>query len=288
MGLYDRDYMRERSKSPLNALFDGNFSAVGVLIVANVVCFIVGAFVASTSWGPSIFSFFELSLNGLLHGRIWTLVTYSFLHYDFLHIFLNMLGLFFIGKYLEHFLGPRKFLAVYFCGAVLGGLIWLATGFGRPEVLIGASAAVMAVFAAFCAVYPPVPLTFMIFFVLPVSVKPMTMLKIAAAMELAGFAVEILGGHPVVAYSAHLGGMAAGLAMIHMDRRKMLDSILSCSLPKTARRRSASDYKFKVNIGGDTDSKKELDRILDKINSEGFASLTDSERDFIKKAKNKL
>ena len=138
MGLYDRDYMRERSKSPLNALFDGNFSAVGVLIVANVVCFIVGAFVASTSWGPSIFSFFELSLNGLLHGRIWTLVTYSFLHYDFLHIFLNMLGLFFIGKYLEHFLGPRKFLAVYFCGAVLGGLIWLATGFGRPEVLIGA------------------------------------------------------------------------------------------------------------------------------------------------------
>ena len=213
MGLYDRDYMRERSKSPLNALFDGNFSAVGVLIVANVVCFIVGAFVASTSWGPSIFSFFELSLNGLLHGRIWTLVTYLFLYYDFLHIFLNMLGLFFIGKYLEHFLGPRKFLAVYFCGAVLGGLIWLATGFGRPEVLIGASAAVTAVFAAFCAVYPPVPLTFMIFFVLPVSVKPMTMLKIAAAMELAGFAVEILGGHPVVAYSAHLGGMAAGLAM---------------------------------------------------------------------------
>lgn len=68
----------------------------------------------------------------------------------------------------------------------------------------------------------------------------------------------------------------------------MLDSILSFSIPKSSRRRSASDYKFKVNIGGDTDSKKELDRILDKINSEGFASLTDAERDFLKKAKNKL
>lgn len=205
-----------------------------------------------------------------------------------------MLGLFFIGKYLEKALGAGRFLALYFSGALCGGLLWaiLAAFQNSPEVLVGASASVMAVFAGFCIVYPPVPITFLLFFVLPISLRPLTMLKIAAALEFLGLAYTFAGGDAVVAYSAHIGGLVSGVAFVCALRRLKNAHFKSPFArsragwnPKGGR---ASDYPFKVNISDSKDLSREIDRILDKISRDGFASLSDEERETLRRARDSL
>jgi len=52
-------------------------------------------------------------------------VTYMFMHGDFMHIFSNMFGLYMFGPMLEHFLGVKKFLTLYFvCGIGAAVLFW--------------------------------------------------------------------------------------------------------------------------------------------------------------------
>ena len=43
-------------------------------------------------------------------------------------------------------------------------------------------------------------------------------------------------------------------------------------------------FPYKVNISPPRDLKKEVDRILDKINSQGFGALTDSEKKILDEA----
>lgn len=304
MSIYDRDYMggNARQRGGFGSgrpRISFEFEPVKFLIAANVLVFFIEAF-AERIWGEgSFFSLFGLTLENLAAGKIWTIVTYSFLHADILHIFCNMLGLFFIGKYLERMLGARRFLALYFVGAVVGGLAWslVAALEGSREVLVGASASVMAVFAGFCLMYPPIPITFLLFFVLPISLKPITMLKIAAAIESAGLLYTLAGGNAVVAYSAHLGGIISGLLFVKLLSKGKLSFIDKFKFGGFGRRKnadtpvkggSAADYPFKVNISDDGEISAEVDRILDKINRSGFASLTEDERETLRRAHDNL
>ena len=50
----------------------------------------------------------------------------------------------------------------------------------------------------------------------------------------------------------------------------------------------ASDYNFRVNVSDPRDLSAEVDRILDKINTDGFASLTDAERETLRRARDNL
>lgn len=305
MSIYDREYMRgarggfsggRTGSSPFSRL--AATSAVKVLIAANVCCYAAGLFFDALFGYGAFFGLFELSSSALASGRVWTLLTYSFLHADFLHIFLNMVGLYFIGTPLEKIVGKGRFYAAYFAGALLGGALCLAFSWNDREGLVGASAAVMSVFSCFCALYPPVPLTFLLFFVIPLSLKPMTMLKIAVAAELVGLASSF-SGHSAIAYLAHLGGIGAGLLSARLFRRGIgrgwtgfgkpkFDFFRKSDPPRLQGEKRASDYKFSVNIGGGRTDSDRVDDILDKINSGGFASLTDEEREFLKRARERM
>jgi len=292
MSVYDRDYMNAQRGFSTGA-GRARISAVAILIIINVAAFFFEAF-GERLWGREFFDVFALSRGALSHGRVWTLVTYAFLHGSLLHIFCNMLGLFFVGGFMERAIGVRKFLALYFFGVLAGALAWLAFSFASPssEVVIGASAAVVAVFAAFCLTYPPVPLTFLLFFVFPVSIKPLTMLKIMASFEVAGLLYWLSGGDSYVAYSAHLGGIAAGVAYIRLLSRGSLNFIDRPwsspfkKRPKTPAR--AENYRFKVDILNPAEMSREVDRILDKISAQGFSSLSDGERETLRRAKESL
>lgn len=294
MSLYEREYMRvPREGVKRGGDFLRQNSAVKVLIIANIVCFVMGFLFDALFGRGTFFQIFELSKGALMSGKVWTLITYSFLHADFFHILLNMVGLFFIGSPLEKMIGKKKFFITYFLGALIGGLIWLAFSWNMREGLVGASAAVMSVFACFCAFYPPMPLTFLIFFVIPVSMRPMTMLKIAAAFELVGLIASLSGSSSVIAYSAHLGGMGTGLLAAYIFKRggfsgSIMDFFKRSSPVNLGGAKSASDYKFSVNIGGRAQTQQRVDEILDKINSGGFSSLTDEEKDFLRRAREQL
>lgn len=285
MSIYDRNYMRGRARTPrLSDFLSG--SPTNILIFANAAAFLAQAFAERIFGSAAVCEWFALSVGSVASGKLWTLLTYSFMHGGLLHIMCNMLGLYFMGRFVERAFGPRRFLAIYFLGAIAGGLAWLALSavFQDGEFLVGASASVVAVFAAFCIAYPPMPLTFLLFFVIPISMLPMTMLKVAVGFEVFGLLYSIMGGGAVVAYSAHLGGLAlgAGLAKFMLSPR--------AQKPESPRRAggSADDYSFKVNISGGAPDPEEVDRILEKIGKSGFASLTDAERDVLRRARDRL
>ena len=137
-----------------------------------------------------------------------------------------------------------------------------------------------------------VVISFLLFFVLPISLRPLTMLKIAAALEFLGLAYTFAGGDAVVAYSAHIGGLVSGVAFVCALRRLKNAHFKSPFArsragwnPKGGR---ASDYPFKVNISDSKDLSREIDRILDKISRDGFASLSDEERETLRRARDSL
>ncbi len=112
MSIYDRDYMNRRPRRGLGGLGLRITSPVSALILFNVAVFFAEAVFDRIYGAGSFFGIFGLSLSALEHGRVWTVLTYSFLHADILHILCNMVGLYYIGKYVERAAGTRKFLAL--------------------------------------------------------------------------------------------------------------------------------------------------------------------------------
>ena len=182
---------------------------IGFLIVANLI------FWLATSVRPNLFiDLFGLSRNNLF-AQPWTVVTSMFIHSPFSplnplgsmgHIFGNMITLYFFGNYLINLIGDKKFLIVYFVGGVLGSIAFLllAPPFATA---IGASGAVFAVGGALTVLRPKLPVTLLLFFI-PVTIP---------------LWVAVIGGFllisPGVAWQAHLGGLAFGLASGYFFKR---------------------------------------------------------------------
>ena len=295
MSLYDRDYMRAspyKNKRNIFAMI-GDVSAVKVLIIVNVLVFFVGAVIDRIYGYGTFFNCFDLSLGGLLKGKVWTIITYAFLHADLAHIAFNMIALYFVGNIVERQLGTTRFCTIYFAGALLGAIVWLIFSFGDGSGLVGASAAVMAIFATFCVLAPAIPITFLLFFVLPVRMYPMTMLKIAVSIEALGYIFTLLGGNSIMAYSAHLGGIGAGVLCAYLIREGRFNLPKIPSIKKKTKFAEntvprAKDFTYKVNITDTSALKAEVDRILKKITKEGFASLTEAEKAFLGEASRRM
>src|SRR5215472_9999145 len=71
------------------------------------------------------------------HGRLWELVTYSFLHEGFWHLFGNMLGLWMFGSAIENAWGTRRFVELYSIGVVGAAITTVAVAYtnllGHPD-----------------------------------------------------------------------------------------------------------------------------------------------------------
>ncbi len=83
-----------------------------------------------------------------LDGQWWRLVTANFLHFGGLHLALNVLGLWYFGRYLERVVGPTRFLTVFFASGIGAMASFLAlsslTHFGH-QMVVGASACLMGI-----------------------------------------------------------------------------------------------------------------------------------------------
>jgi len=90
--------------------------------------------------GPNMFSTFALWPLG--HGFWpWQVVSYGFLHFDFNHLFFNMLGLWMFGGELEHVWGHKRFLVFYFASVIAAALTQLLVNYllGSGAPTVGAS-----------------------------------------------------------------------------------------------------------------------------------------------------
>jgi len=143
-----------------------------------------------------------------------TLFTSQFLHGDWLHLIFNMLFLWVFGNNIEDRLGRIRFLPFYLICGALAGLAQSAADPDSPVPLIGASGAISAVLGAYLVLYPRVgvwsvvvPLVF-----LPFKIPAWLWLVIYLALQIVYLGDSAGGGD--VAYLAHIGGFAAGAALI--------------------------------------------------------------------------
>ena len=165
---------------------------------------------------------FGLIPVAVLHGRIWQLVTYSFLHTGLWHVLFNMLMLWMFGAELEMGWGGRRFLEFYlFCvvGAALVTMAFAYIGFllSPRTVTVGASGGVFGVLLAFGMIYGDREV-FM--FPLPFRIRAKYMVGILILIEVA----LVLQGPSGTANMAHLGGAFFGFLYVKfMPRSGVVD-----------------------------------------------------------------
>jgi membrane associated rhomboid family serine protease len=143
----------------------------------------------------------------------WQVVTYAFLHGGYLHLFMNMLGLWMIGAEMERLWGDKRYIQFLVAGvlaaAVTQLLITWLTGARTPTV--GISGAIFALLLAYGMLFPNRTVMLII---PPIPMKARTLVLVFGAIELfMGFIDR--GG---VAHFAHLGGMVGGFLMIRYWR----------------------------------------------------------------------
>ncbi len=154
---------------------------------------------------------------------IWlTLITSMFLHGGLLHVLGNMLYLWVFGDNVEHAMGPVRFLLFYLlCGSV-AGLAQLALSPNSAVPLIGASGAIAGVLGAYLMLFPRSRILTVLpifFFIRLVSIPAVIVLGIWFVLQVLNSAIS-LGAGSGVAWFAHIGGFAAGAALVILFRRK--------------------------------------------------------------------
>jgi membrane associated rhomboid family serine protease len=149
-----------------------------------------------------------------------TVLSSMFLHGGWAHIGFNMLFLWIFGNNVEDRLGRLRFAGFYLLGGASASALQWAFDRSSDVPTIGASGAIAAVLAGYLLLYPravvitlvgwiPVPLPAMLFLVIWI------MLQVLGAAN--GFGQ--VGGAGGVAYFAHVGGFAFGLAAVRgLDR----------------------------------------------------------------------
>jgi len=285
-------------------------SVVTTLLVITIGVFVLqqvlNVFLPGLTGGRNsfLFEWFGLSGENFRELKVWTIFSYGFLHstQTIFHIIGNMLGLFFIGRILEPMLGRQHFLLLYLGSTLLGGLVYLVFHIGGFQYVIGASAAVFGILTLFCFLRPEQPITLLLFFVLPITVKPKWVFRVSLAVSVGGLLFYELPGAAgaVVAHSAHLGGMVGGMLYYRFvylrggaifSRRA--GARPSVELPEWFKRQknrpTVQKVNYTVNRSSSRDElQREVDRILDKINASGFGSLSDTEKQTLDHAKDIL
>jgi len=164
-----------------------------MLICTAVFC--VGYFLPIGLW---------LALWPLSSGQFgpWQLLSYAFLHGDFLHLFFNMLGLWMFGSELERLWGQRRYIHMLLAGTLAAALVQLVFNMlvGSRAPTVGASGALFGLLLCYGVLFPN--RTIMPLFP-PIPMKARTFVIVFGALEL------FLGvsGSSGVAHFAHLGGM---------------------------------------------------------------------------------
>lgn len=219
----------------------------------------------------------------------WTIITYMFLHYNFLHVLFNILGLYWFGKMFLYRFEGDKLLGLYILGGVTGGALYMLSYNLFPVfenmdgLLLGASASIFAILVAL-AVYEPNQEIYL------ALIGPARM-KYIAAFYLLLSAIGISASNPG-GNIAHLGGALWGyLYILQLRKGKDMSSWLNYVLNKIAsvfkpRQRIKVTYKqpprddYEYNRQKNV-NQEEINKVLDKISQSGYQNLSKEEKELL-------
>jgi membrane associated rhomboid family serine protease len=224
----------------------------------------------------------------------WSVVTYMFLHVDFMHILFNLLILYWTGSLFAEYLGNEKLWATYVLGAITGGLAYLIMFNISPAFsqqvnhshLMGASAGVIAVMVGIATLLPDY--TVQLLLIGPVKLKYVALVSIL--IYFISIPLGNAGGQ-----IAHLGGALFGYIMIkQLKKGNDITSWLSNLFKKRSSRkskmtvvRSSKPVPDSVYVEAAISKQEAIDKVLDKINKSGFDSLSKEEKDVLYNASGK-
>jgi len=265
-----------------------------ILFVTLIVCFVLQKVLFSTN--PDLVENCALSLHGLRDGRIYELITFQFMHAGVWHLAGNLFTLYFFGRAAENMFGGMAMLRLYLLSGTIGGLLQVALAAIFPSFfaggVVGASAGLFGLVAAFASRSPDDPITLLVFFVLPMTFPAKVLLLIEGAVSLAG--IFHLFGYDGIAHAAHLGGMLTGILFVRGPG--WLESLnLRRDIKRRSPREAASSkraWRPRRKRGDDVPAtefiSREVDPILEKISAHGIHSLTEQERQILEAARNKM
>ena len=221
--------------------------------------------------------------------RPWTLLTYAFFHYGFLHLFFNMMVLNFSSRLFLTFFTQKQYLGLYILSAIFSALCFVLSFYflHQTSSMVGASAAIMALLVATTAYQPLMEIRLLLIG----NVKLWHITAVLILLDLLQIQMNNTGGH-----IAHLSGAFFGYIYIKLlqngtDLSRIVDSILNLFSKKQSTpfrkvhvnpKKPAAKRESKIVIKDKT--QQQLDEILDKISKSGYDSLTAEEKEFLFKA----
>ncbi|RZJ69554.1 rhomboid family intramembrane serine protease [Flavobacterium sp.] len=262
------------------------------LIIVNVAIYIMSALYFAFSHYKQFPAWLALRAD-VVQYYPWTIVTYSFLHANFMHILSNMLVLNFAARLFRTYFNIKQFIGVYFLGAIFAALVFIANFyiFKSGTGLVGASAAVMAVLVAITT-YDP---TMQVRLLLIGNVK----LWIITGVLLFFDIIAIPSGD-TVSHLSHLSAALFGfIYMKLLQNGTDLSTIVTSVVDFFANlfKKGEKKTKFKTvhknyqkqerqpsKVVTKDKTQQQIDEILDKISRSGYDSLTKEEKDFLFRA----
>ncbi len=223
--------------------------------------------------------------------RIWTPISYMFLHEGFIHILFNLLWLYWFGTIFLEYFDQKKLIAVYLLGGLSGAFLYIFAFNAFPafapilkqSVALGASASVMAIVIAVAAYVPNYVVR--LFLIGPVKIKYIA-IAIFVFTSVLDFSINT-GGK-----IAHIGGALFGFLYVSQFKKgkdigkgfnRLMDSFFSLfksksKLKVTHRKVPKNDIDYNTLK---VKEQEDVNRILDKISKGGYDSLTKKEKEIL-------
>lgn len=223
----------------------------------------------------------------MLLYRPWTIITYMFTHFDFLHILFNMLWLYWFGGLFLTYFSERQLGGLYLLGGIAGAILFIVSYNLFPyfrtvalySYLMGASASVMAVVFAVSFYRKDLEIGLLLLG----RIKLIYLAVFTFVIDLLAITSTNAGGH-----IAHIGGALFGIwfaSRIKEGRdltapmNRLLDWVVNVGKRKPKMRvtykRPETDYEYNARKHQET---VDLDAILDKLKRSGYGSLSAEEK----------
>jgi len=240
-------------------------SAVKILLILNTVVFLLVEISGMQ---------FELFYSnfGLVPAKVWSSfmiwqpITYLFLHGGFIHLLFNMFVLWMFGKDLENQWGYIPFLKYYFACGIGAGIATSIFGWGSFTPVIGASGAIYGLLLAYGLTYPN-RLVYL-YGIFPIKVKFMVI-----GMGVIAFFASMTSTNSTVSHITHIAGMVVGL--IYLQSKLNFKNL---KLWLIDRKIHSLNVKISKRENSDHQLQKKVDKILEKLNTEGWDGLTEAEQ----------
>jgi len=198
--------------------------------------------------------------------KIWQPFTYMFFHGDIWHVLINMFVLWMFGSELERIWGKKNFLRFYFITGIGSGLGTMLFGLQSTIPIVGASGAIYGVLLAYGVMFPN--RTVYLYGIIPIK----SIWFVVGIGVIAFF--SSFNNFTNISHLTHLFGMIIGY--LYLKRPVHFRSLWFSVFKKVLEYRIQNQEE---KISRSVEIERDLNSILDKINREGFKSLTQEEEE---------